>query len=57
MKAGKLAIRPWLSCRYTENTLMDEPWFSAIIPDLCTSKADLFEERCTSVSYETIKLA
>ena len=24
MKAGKLAIWPWLSCRYTEN--MDEPW-------------------------------
>ena len=28
MKAGKLAIWPWLSCRYTENTLMEEPWFS-----------------------------
>ena len=26
MKAGKLAIRPWLSCQYTENTLMDKPW-------------------------------
>ena len=25
MKAGKLAIRPWLSCQYTENTLIDEP--------------------------------
>ena len=25
IKAGKLAIRPWLSCQYTENTLMDEP--------------------------------
>ena len=23
MKVGKLAIRPWLSCQYTENTLMD----------------------------------
>jgi hypothetical protein len=27
MKAGKLAIWTWLSCRVTENTLMDEPWF------------------------------
>ena len=25
MKAGKLAIQLWLSCQYTENTLMDEP--------------------------------
>ena len=25
MKARKLAIRPWLSCQYTENTLMDLP--------------------------------
>ena len=25
MKAGKSAIWPWLSCQYTENTLMDEP--------------------------------
>ena len=24
MKAGKLAIRPWLSYQYTKNTLMDE---------------------------------
>ena len=24
MKAGKLGIQPWLSCQYTENTLMDE---------------------------------
>ena len=24
MKAEKLAIWPWLSCRYTENTLMDK---------------------------------
>ena len=30
MKAGKLAIRPWMSCQYTKNTLMDKPchiWF------------------------------
>ena len=26
MKTGKLAIRLWLSCRYTKNTLMDELW-------------------------------
>ena len=25
MKAGKLAILPWLSCLFTENILMDEP--------------------------------
>ena len=25
MKAEKLAIRPWLSCPYSENTLMDLP--------------------------------
>ena len=25
MKAGKLAIRPWLSCQYNENTLVDLP--------------------------------
>ena len=25
MKAGNSAIRPWLSCQYTENTLMDLP--------------------------------
>ena len=24
MKAGKLAIQPWLSCRYAKNTFMDE---------------------------------
>ena len=24
MEAGKLAIWPWLSCRYTKNTLMDK---------------------------------
>ena len=23
MKTGKLAIRPWLSCQYKENTLVD----------------------------------
>ena len=27
MKAGTLAIQPWLSCQYTENTLIDEPCF------------------------------
>ena len=25
IKAGKLALRPWLSCPYNENTLMDLP--------------------------------
>ena len=25
MKAGKLAIRPWLICQYNENTLMELP--------------------------------
>ena len=25
MKAGKLAICPWLICQYTENMLMDLP--------------------------------
>ena len=25
MKAGKLAILPWLSCQYNENTLLDLP--------------------------------
>ena len=30
MKAGKLAIQPWLSCRVTKNTLMDEPWAKPI---------------------------
>ena len=25
MKAGKLAIRPWLSCQCNENTLVDLP--------------------------------
>ena len=25
MKAGKLAIRPWLSCPYTEHMLVDLP--------------------------------
>ena len=25
MKAEKLAIRPWLSCQYNENTLVDLP--------------------------------
>ena len=25
MKAGKMAIQPWLSCQYTENMLMDLP--------------------------------
>ena len=25
MKAGKLAIQPWLSCQYTKNILMKEP--------------------------------
>ena len=25
MKAGKLAIRPWLICEYNENTLVDLP--------------------------------
>ena len=25
MKAGKSAIRPWLSCQYNENTLVDRP--------------------------------
>ena len=25
MKAGKLAIWPWLSCPYNENTLVDLP--------------------------------
>ena len=28
MKAGKLAIQPWPSYRYTKNTLMDELCFS-----------------------------
>ena len=32
MKAEKLAIRPWLSCRYTENALMDEPCQLCIPP-------------------------
>ena len=35
MKAGKLAIRPWLICQYNENTLVDLPssvaWFATII--------------------------
>ena len=31
MKAGKLAIWPWLSCRYTKNTLMDEPCLHSIL--------------------------
>ena len=26
LKARKAAIWPWLSCQYTKNTLMDEPW-------------------------------
>ena len=26
MKAGKLAIRPWLACQYNENTLVDLPY-------------------------------
>ena len=26
MKAGMLAIRPWLSCRYIKNTHMEMPW-------------------------------
>ena len=30
MKTGKLAIWPWLCCRYTENTLMDEPCMGAM---------------------------
>ena len=30
MKAGELAIWPWLSCQYTGNTLMGEPWYSRI---------------------------
>ena len=25
MKAGKLAIQPWLSCPFSENTLVDLP--------------------------------
>ena len=25
LKAGKSAIRPWLSCQYNENTLVDLP--------------------------------
>ena len=31
MKAEKSAIRPWLTCQYTENTLMDEPWVCPIL--------------------------
>ena len=26
MEAGKLAIRPWLSCQYNENTFVDLPY-------------------------------
>ena len=30
VKAGKSAIRPWQSCKYTENMLMDKLWFGSI---------------------------
>ena len=49
MKAEKLAIWPWLSCRYTKNTLMDKPWTPAIpihFKDkyLATPQANLLQE-------------
>ena len=31
MKAGKLAIWPWLSCPYNKNALVDLP--SSVVPD------------------------
>ena len=37
MKAGKLAIRPWLSCTYNENTLADLP-SSVQFPILTSNK-------------------
>ena len=36
MKAGKLAIGPWLSCPYNEDTLEDLP--SSVAPYLLSKK-------------------
>ena len=46
MKAGKSAIRPWLSCQYNENTLVDLP-SSVGLPLRFPNKILNFGSMCT----------
>ena len=42
IKAGKLALRPWLSCPYNENTLMDLPSSVGVGGKTCKQTTGIF---------------
>ena len=44
MKAGKLAIRPWLSCPYSEHRLVDLPSSLLSLNRICSRRENLNED-------------